>query len=50
MLLVNYIKKKIKNNKKQWDNWKIVMVDKIGKKLSSMKKEKEYDDDDDDMK
>ena len=43
-------KKKIKNNKKQWDNWKIVMVDKIGKKLSSMKKEKEYDDDDDDMK
>ena len=41
-------KKKIKNNKKIWDNWKEVITDRIGKKLEKMRKEKE--DDEDDMK
>lgn len=42
-------KKKIKFNKKIWDNWKIVMVDKIGKKIQKLKeeKEKEFEDDED---
>ena len=39
-------KKKIKNNKKIWDNWKEVITKKIGEKLEKMKREKEDDDDD----
>ena len=39
-------KKNIKGSKRAWDNWKAVIVDKIGKKLAKMKKEN----DDDDMK
>ena len=40
-------KKKIKFNKKIWDNWKEVITGRIGKKLEKMKKEKEKFDDDD---
>ena len=40
-------KKKIKFNKKIWDNWKEAIIERIGKKLEEAKKEKEKFDDDD---
>ena len=43
---LNMYKKKIKNNKKIWDNWKEVITKKIGEKLEKMKREKEDDEDD----
>ena len=44
-------KKSIKNNKKIWDNWKITIVDKIGKKLGELKQEKENEfEDEEDLK
>ena len=46
----NLYKKRIKNNKKVWDNWKEVITKKIGEKLEKMRKEKENDDDADDLK
>jgi alpha-soluble NSF attachment protein len=42
-------KTKIKFNKKIWDDWKIYIVDKIGKKLAKLREEKEneYEDEED---
>lgn len=40
-------KNKIKSNKKIWDNWKITMVNKIGKKIEKLKEENEFEDEDD---
>ena len=39
-------KKKIKNNKKIWNEWMEAITERIGKKLEKMKKEKQEDDDD----
>ena len=44
-------KNKIKFNKKIWDNWKITMVDKIGKRIEKLKEEKENEfEEEEDMK
>ena len=42
-------KTKIKFNKKIWDDWKVYIVDKIGKKIAKLREEKEneYEDDED---
>ena len=42
-------KKRNKKNKNVWDNWKEVIIKKIGEKLEKLRKEKE-DFDDDDLK
>ena len=41
-------KKRIKNNKKVWDNWKEVITKKIGENLEKLRQEKEKEDDDED--
>ena len=43
-------KTKIKFNKKIWDNWKVTIVDKIGKKLAKLREEKENEFEEEDLK
>lgn len=43
-------KAKIKHNKSFWDNWKAIMVNKIGEKIKKLKEEKEHEFEDEDLK
>lgn len=43
-------KAKIKHNKSIWDNWKAIMVNKIGEKIKKLKEEKEHEFEDEDLK
>lgn len=43
-------KDKIKHNKSIWDNWKAIMVNKIGEKIKKSKEEKEHEFEDEDLK
>lgn len=49
-IAVQMYKKKIRNNPKIWDSWKENIVNKIGDKISKMKKEKEEEFDEDDYR